>query len=631
MELAEYEALASEMEALNDRSPAEYRRKVDAFIRLGYLTYFGAFLGVIALLAAIVVVTIVAGLAGLLIKVFLFVGFAAIVFLRSMWIKIEPPEGREVSRDEAPELHNEIERIREAADAPRIHKVLLIEDNNAFAASRPRFLLLGQQTYVALGLPLLATMKPEEVSAIIGHELAHHSHRHVKAGVREYRLEAMWQTVLHNLYEADSVFAKPLMKFASWYSPRFSAMTTVSRRQAEFEADALAATVTSRDAVTHGLVRLRLNRALLLEPYSNDVRKAVWTRTTVPESYYTDLETAKPKALVTPVEAVRRALLEETVYEDSHPCLRERLSSIGVETDPSDPHAIGSLVERVGVVGTSAASVFLGSSRKRIFDEFDKKWAAESQEGWKELREQYEKFMARRTELEASGIEGLDEDGTLEYINLLTATTGILASREALKSAVQRFPHNAHIAYFYGFCLCQIDDESGVEWLERARALDPDSTGVVEETLAAFYESRGESHRARKHGIKAGEIQDKQRDEYVELATLSINDTWRPSNLAQSVIEGYASKAKEVDHLIAAYVLRKVSPTREDRSIEFLVLVVKPQRFKPTDDALMTAIYEHAKKVYGELEGTHLYLLFYSDPVAYLLARHSELRIFAKV
>jgi hypothetical protein len=441
----------------------------------------------------------------------------------------------------------------------------------------------------------------------------------------------MWQAVLHNLIEADSVLARPMMKFASWYSPRFSAMTTVSRRQAEFEADALAAKVTSREAAAYGLVRLRLNHALLFEPYSFEIRKAVRTRTTVPESYYTDLETAKPKALVTPVEAVRRALLEETVYEDSHPCLRERLASIGVATDPSDLEAIGSLVESVGEVGTNAATVFLGASRKRMFDEFDKKWAAESQEGWKELREQYEKSMARRAELEASGIDGLDEDGTLEYLNVLLATTGILASREALESAVQRFPENAHIAYLYGFCLCRIDDEGGVEWLEKAKALDPDSTGAVEQVLASFYGSRGESHRAREHGIKAGEIQDKRRDEYVALATLTTNDTWHPSQLEPSVIEGYASKAKEVDHLIAAYVLRKVSPTREDRSIEFLVLVVKPQRFKPADDDLMNAILAHAQKVYGELEETHLYLLMHSDPVAYLLARHSELRIFAKV
>jgi len=83
---------------------------------------------------------------------------------------------KEVKQSEDPELHEMVERLSRKSEIkmPRLMKAQ-IPIPNAFAYSSP---IAGSRVAVTTGL--LETLEPEEVEAVIGHELGHLKHRDVQ-------------------------------------------------------------------------------------------------------------------------------------------------------------------------------------------------------------------------------------------------------------------------------------------------------------------------------------------------------------------------------------------------------------------------------------------------------------------
>jgi len=83
---------------------------------------------------------------------------------------------KEVKKSEDPELHGMVERLskKSGIKMPRVMKAQ-IPIPNAFAYSSP---IAGSRVAVTTGL--LETLEPEEVEAVIGHELGHLKHRDVQ-------------------------------------------------------------------------------------------------------------------------------------------------------------------------------------------------------------------------------------------------------------------------------------------------------------------------------------------------------------------------------------------------------------------------------------------------------------------
>ncbi|MBD0711481.1 MULTISPECIES: zinc metalloprotease HtpX [unclassified Streptomyces] len=82
---------------------------------------------------------------------------------------------REVSREQAPELHGTVDRICALADMPK-PKVAIADSDvpNAFATGR------GQKTaLVCVTTGLLRRLEPEELEGVLAHEMSHVAHRDV--------------------------------------------------------------------------------------------------------------------------------------------------------------------------------------------------------------------------------------------------------------------------------------------------------------------------------------------------------------------------------------------------------------------------------------------------------------------
>lgn len=138
------------------------RRMVATMFLLGLL--YVVFVGVlIALGAQAVTVLVIAGVL-LLVQYFL-----------SDRIALFAMHGREVSPQEAPELHGIVDRLCAMADMPKPRVAIADSDvPNAFATGRSQ-----KKAVVCVTTGILRRLEPRELEGVLAHELSHVAHRDV--------------------------------------------------------------------------------------------------------------------------------------------------------------------------------------------------------------------------------------------------------------------------------------------------------------------------------------------------------------------------------------------------------------------------------------------------------------------
>ncbi|MFC7382880.1 zinc metalloprotease HtpX [Sphaerisporangium rhizosphaerae] len=137
-------------------------RMVSTMFLLGLL--YVVFVGVlIALGVQAVVVLVLAG------------GLLLVQYFFSDKIALFAMHGREVSRQEAPELHGLIDRLCVMADVPKPRVAIADTDvPNAFATGRNQ-----KNSVVCVTTGLLRRLDPLELEGVIAHEMSHVAHRDV--------------------------------------------------------------------------------------------------------------------------------------------------------------------------------------------------------------------------------------------------------------------------------------------------------------------------------------------------------------------------------------------------------------------------------------------------------------------
>lgn len=184
----QFEALVARLEQEQARNPAAYRRKVLALAFAGY-----AYIGAVLLLALLLVlgslaIAVKAAAAG--IKLAIVFGAFLWMIVRAMWVKLDPPEGREVTRKEAPQLFALLDQLqRELEVRARFHHVLITDDLNAAVVQTPRLGILGWHVnHLIIGLPLMKALTRKQLAAVLAHEMGHLAGGHARLGNWVYRL-----------------------------------------------------------------------------------------------------------------------------------------------------------------------------------------------------------------------------------------------------------------------------------------------------------------------------------------------------------------------------------------------------------------------------------------------------------
>ena len=133
----------------------------------------GSLLGLLYVVFAVVLFNVLS--VGLIPMILIVVGIAFFQYFTSDKLALKASGAKVVERDQAPELHDMIERLCAMADLPKPRVAIIDTDvPNAFATGRS-----PKHAAVAVTRGLWQRLEPREVESVIAHELSHIGNRDV--------------------------------------------------------------------------------------------------------------------------------------------------------------------------------------------------------------------------------------------------------------------------------------------------------------------------------------------------------------------------------------------------------------------------------------------------------------------
>jgi len=372
-----FERLMREAEASIAAHPRAYKLRLILLALLGYGVLFGLVIVLVGLVGGVVwgAAASTAFLILLLTKKLIVPVLAVIwVILRSLWVRVDAPSGFPAPRAEFPELHAQIDALRNQLKTPVVHAVILTDDFNAGISQTPRLGVIGwPRNTLTIGLPLLLTLSTEQACAVLAHEFGHLSGNHSAFSAWIYRLRLTWYGVMAAFDEAQGLGTALLRRFFDWYAPYFNAYSFAMARGNEYEADAISVQLTSVNAAAQALVSTNIRSDALQEHYWRPLLKSADSSPVPEQQPFTRLaaflrEHPLPREEL--LLRISKALGRETDHADTHPALRDRLAAM--QAPPVLP----------GAIVRSAAQDWLGPRLAGVLAEFDRNWVERNREPW---------------------------------------------------------------------------------------------------------------------------------------------------------------------------------------------------------------------------------------------------------
>ena len=596
-----YEALTQRLEQMAVANPTGYNRRVAALAMLGYAYIFGVLLACLALIGGLVWLVIFSHRfnAGFL-KIGFFLLVFAFIIVKSLFVKIEPPEGRELTRDEAPQLFAHVDEIGEQLNAPRPHHVLLTDEFNAAVAQIPRFGIFGgHRNYLIVGLQLMSALSPEEFKSVLAHEFGHLSANHSKFSGRIYRVRRIWMNLMEQFSEGSNLIFGP---FFNWYAPYFGAYSFVLARQNEYVADRCAAEVCTPRVAAGALTRGAVVGGYLFERVWPEVFKSAGREPQPPADVYSRVRGAinAPLEPATVNRWLSEAINRPTDLGDTHPSLTQRLTSMKQEPQlaPRD--------------GQSAAEFYLGENLGELTQQMDAQWhegiAPAWSERYREMEETREKLEAieAKTEPLTDDEQWLRADATEDFGDETRAL-------ELFRQYLESHPDEARAHFAVGRLMLAQSDENGLAHLQRALELEHQATLPACQLAETFLLQRGHVEAAagwRERGLRYG---DKLDFAQAERNSLKPKDTLLPPDLPAEEIEKLRAHFAAHPLVSEVYLVRK--EVQHFPETPLYVLGVEMQKKKLSISGDFPARQQAFAAAMQNLEFQHeaLYLLLDSD------------------
>src|SRR5512134_3140081 len=409
METAQFETMVQRLESESARAPRAYLVKVALLALLGF-GILALLVGIagsgLLLLAGIALAMVLKGGAmwlwllklgklGLLLAIPLWLLVKASV--QALFARLPKPQGREITRSEAPALFAALDDMRRRLKGPRFHHVLIDDEMNAAVVQRPAFGLFGwPRNYLILGLPLLEGLQRDEALAVVAHEYGHLAGSHGRFGAWIYRLRNTWGTIQDMAAGWQGWAGRLLGRLVAWYAPYFNAYTFVLARANEYEADSAAADLVGASAAARALKRYHVTNGAHTR-FVERTFEAMRDVSAPPRDFAQQwaARAVQPHPGEHAQQWLQQALDRTPRSMDTHPTLRLRLQALLPQdsTERSAPPA--------ALQGPSAASAWFGTLADRLRDEQQRQWAERVAEPWGERHAQWQQRRARLTELAA--------------------------------------------------------------------------------------------------------------------------------------------------------------------------------------------------------------------------------------
>ena len=560
MNQEQYERLVASVERESQQHPALYKAKLGGMAALGY-GYVGAVLALlVAALALFVWMLVHRSGAVLAVKLLIVVVPLVWAVLQAMFVTMDPPTGREVAVDAAPELASLVESVRRSVGAPQAHKILLTPEFNAAVVQHPRLGVFGwPRNYLILGLPLMQALTLEEFGAVLAHEFGHLSGSHGKFGAWIYRLRAGWARLAAALDQSDHWGRFLFVPFFNWYAPAFAAYSFVQARRQEYEADRVSAAVAGASIAAAALVRVELQSEFLQREYWRRIFREADSAPQPQAQPFASMRTAFTQPRNDSAHTLEAALKVKTGSDDTHPCLSDRLAAL--KARPVLPEA----------VKMSAADALLGPAAAAFSAGFDREWRENVSAWWRD-RHQY--AMESRTKLarldESAKTRELSVDDAHERAALTEELVGAVEARAQFEALAARAPDHAPTLFAIGRMKLTGDDESGIALLRSAVALDPAATQAASSIIVDYLRRHGRNEEARPYldelaaGVERDRLADKER------GGVTTSDDFLPHELPEETVAELVEQLRRIPDVKSAWLVRKKTRYAPERPLYIL-------------------------------------------------------------
>lgn len=564
-------------------NPRAYRLRLLGFALLGYVVIFALLVALIGLIGGLAATAVLSTAAFLLLlkKKLIFVLVPAVwVIGRALWVRLEPPRGLAITAADAPALFAEIDALRRALDAPRVHEVIITPEMNAAIAQTPRFGLLGwQRNTLVLGLELLLTLSPEQARAVLAHEFGHLSGNHARFGGWIYRVRESWQRLMTAFDAENSFGGRLLARFFDWYAPRFAAYSFVLARSNEYEADAASKALTSSEAAGAALISTHVAGPWIDEHYWGEFFRQADEHERPPHLPWTGLaaflgeRTPSDGTLTNRLDA---ALAEETGHADTHPALKDRLAALGTEPQIPAP------------ARQNAAELWLSDSCARVLETFDDEWYAHNEEHWRERYEYVQTGRQRLAELNRRARDrALDDDDLWQQARLTEELESGPRAYPLYLAYQQRNPEDADAAFVLGRLLYDRDDEQVVPQMRKALA---SPVLAVEACQYAYHYLMRHDRQAEAEWFQqeAQARLSEQQESEAERAHLAPDDPLQPSGIASDLREQIVEQLRASPLVRRAWLAEK--PMQHHPEVPALAIAITPAGWHLNEERLAATL-----------------------------------------
>jgi Zn-dependent protease with chaperone function len=418
---------------------------------IGTIAVFGAVVAILAwgLLAREPVVGLLA----------LFLGAPTVLLtgaaLRSLVFSAPEPNGVRLTSAAAPAMIRMVEEMRREVGCRTLDAVLVVSTCNASAfqaGGRWR-----QRNVLLIGYPLLVVLSPDQLKAVVAHELAHFANGDSRLAGLVYRTRASWFRLVQVLDERGTtpIFIRWVL---SAYLPRLQAGSAEVARAHEYFADRTAASVSGPRAAAEALCTNAVMGELLETKFWPSVAETAGIADAPPRPF-TSLGAATLLDNTAANGAVLEGLLAAPTHRyDTHPSLSERLSALR-ET----PHA-------PVAPKRTAGETLLGPELTSIARQLDEEWLQKHGAAWRERDAAVRHAMARLAQLD--GKQAITGEQLVERGRVLEELKRASEALDAYQAALDRAPNNAEAALGAGRLLLAGGAAAGVDLVTRSMELD---------------------------------------------------------------------------------------------------------------------------------------------------------------
>jgi Zn-dependent protease with chaperone function len=505
--------------------------------------------------------------------------FLVLAIAQLLCIGFFKPSGMKITRQEAPKLFALIDELTAALKTPKFDHILLDTQQNAGVLQVPRFgfLLVGwQQNYLFLGLPLMQSLSPEQFRAIVAHELGHLSGNHSRFSGWIYQLRHTWFNLVEQFQANGQRGSLLFSKFFNWYEPFFRAYSFVLARNNEYEADRCAAELAGTHNAAEALINLEIKTHYLQEHFWRTFYKQAIDHPEPPDKTITKMlqQLAEPIPESDAKIWLDLGLTEKTNNEDTHPCLRDRLTAFGYLP-------IGYDLPLPPPIKETAAEYFLGDSLPTFIQRLDLNWQQEITPVWQLI---YQKAQRRLENFQTLTTKAKNHSLTLEstwkYAQLTAEFQGKAAAIPIYQEVLSQQPQHIAANFDLGQIFLEDRDMRGIRYIETAMEIDPELVVSGCKLISAFFQYQGDFVAAKSYQERLEEnfyIYQQARKERQKINHLH---QLLPHDLPEAEIKQIREQISTFPQIKEAYFARKSVTLFPEKPLYILAVI---RRFLKTD------------------------------------------------